>query len=360
MIFAKNVAWFRRHGCCSETRGMEGLDTTRYECGARLGGGAMGEVWLVRDRVSGSDVAMKKLHWPAAAGTSAHRFEREVALQSRIHHRSVPRVIDRGHDASGAPWFTMERVEGRTLAAILDEVRAHEARGVFAIERTWLLRVFVKLCRAVEHAHQRGVVHRDLKPENVIVDPRGEVHLVDFGLAELVGACPEPQRSIVVGTPGYIAPELARGDGTAAHASGDVFALGAILFELVQLEPLYPQRHPLARLTAVLLEGDPIGARTSAPAIESILRCAIARDPSARFASADALAVAVELALAPARAAVRPRATLGIAAAAALGLLALSPVAAKAATLAPTLSLRASCDDVHGVDAADATRSKHR
>jgi serine/threonine protein kinase len=339
---------------------MEGLDTNRYECGNRLGSGAMGEVWLVRDRASGASVAMKKLHWPATAGTSAQRFEREVALQARIHHRSVPRVIDRGRDASGAPWFTMERVEGRTLAAILDEVRTHEARGVFAIERTWLLRLFVKLCRAVEHAHQRGVVHRDLKPENVMIDARGEVHLVDFGLAELVGACPEPQRSIVVGTPGYIAPELARGDGTAAHASGDVFALGAILFELVHLEPLYPQRHPLARLTAVLLEGDPLEGRASAPALDAIVRCAIARDPSARFPSADALAVAVELALTPARAALRPRATLGIAAAAALGLLALSPVAAKAATLAPTLSLRASCDEVHVRDAADTDASPAR
>jgi serine/threonine-protein kinase len=321
----------------------------RYERGPRLGGGAMGEVWLVRDRRSGADVALKQLHWPAAADAgevpaSARRFEREVMLQSRLQHRAVPRVLDRGVDETGAPWFTMERVEGRTLAQILDQIRADRERHVTIVDRAWLLRVFVRLCRVVQHAHERGVVHRDLKPENVMVDARGEVHLVDWGLAALVGERAVHPKGLVLGTPGYIAPELARGDGTAAHASGDVFALGALLFELVVLEQLYPQRHPLARLTAVLLEGDPLAGRGCPASLESIVRCAIAREPSARFASAEALALAVELALAPVSVP-RPRPAgsgkIGLAAAAALGLLALSPVAAKAEP-----AVDAACDGV--------------
>ena len=309
---------------------MEGIDISqRYERGPRLGGGAMGEVWLVRDRVSGATVAMKTLHWTASE--SARRFENEVALQSRLSHRAVPRVLDRGVDGAGMPWFTMDRVEGRTLAALLDDVRARHERGDAPIDHAWLLRIFVRVCRVVEHAHRRGVVHRDLKPENVMIDANGDVHVIDWGLAELAGTKPEARRGIVVGTPGYIAPELARGDGFTALASGDVFALGAILFELVQLEPLYPQTHPLARLTAVLLDGDPLNGRVRNDLftmLERVIRCAIARDPSARFASADALALAVELALAPSRR--MTRAYAGLAAAAALGLLALSPAIASA------------------------------
>ncbi len=314
---------------------MQTLDpSTRYERGPRLGSGAMGEVWGVYDRARGVDVAMKTLH----GVTDGARFEREIALQSRLSHRAVPRVLDRGYDETGTPWFTMERVEGRTLAAILDEVRAcRETDGARTMRAAWLLRAFVRLCRAVEHAHGRGVVHRDLKPENVMVDARGEVHLLDWGLAALAGERPDDPRGLVVGTPGYIAPELARGDGKAAHASGDVYALGAILFELVHLEPLFPQAHPLARLTAALLEGDPLAGRAApqggrSAALESVIRCAVAREPAARFASAEALALAVERTLAPAAASAptRPPGKLGLVAAAALGLLALWPVAAKA------------------------------
>lgn len=311
------------------------MDTTqRYERGERLGGGAMGEVWRVRDRATGGDVAMKTLHWTLGPesehGAAARRFEREVTLQAHVRHRSVPRVLDRGHDADGTPWFTMERVDGHTLAALLEEQRARRAQGIATLDVA-LLRVFVRLCRVVAHAHARGVVHRDLKPENVMIDAAGEVHVIDWGLAGLVGEAPDGPRGVVLGTPGYIAPEHARGEGRPAHPTGDVFALGALLFEIVHLEPLYPQRHPLARITATLLEGDPLSGRcSSAPELESAIRCAIAREPSARFDTAEALALAVELAVARrSRPAVCRPVTLGIAAAAAaaaIGMASLSPV----------------------------------
>ena len=287
----------------------------------------MGEVWAAREITSGHEVALKTLRDAASAAL----FEREVVLQSSLAHRSVPRVLDRGVDADGTPWFAMERVQGRTFATVLDELRARRERRAPKADLASLLRAFARACRAVDHAHRRGVVHRDLKPENLMLGASGEVHIVDWGLAAHVGDRPDGA-ALIVGTPGYIAPELARGDGRPAHPSGDVYALGASLFELVALEPLYPQAHPLGRLTAALLDGDPLIGRVDPSdatwlAIAPVVRTAIARDPAARYASAEALAMAIELALTPSTRVARGRlgTTIGLAAAAALGWLSLTP-----------------------------------
>ncbi|MEO8699330.1 MAG: protein kinase [Kofleriaceae bacterium] len=186
-----------------------------------LGRGGMGEVVLAHDDRLDRAVAIKRMRSEATPELAA-RFLREARIQARLDHPSVVPVHETGVDADGVPYFTMKRLTGRTLASLIPEA---------AMQR--LLRALVDVCLAVELAHARGVIHRDLKPANVMLGDYGEVYVLDWGIATIAGE-PDPELDFA-GTPGYMAPEQARGEPLTPAA--DSYALGCILREILRDEP---------------------------------------------------------------------------------------------------------------------------
>jgi serine/threonine-protein kinase len=287
----------------------------RYERGAVLGEGGMGEVWLCRDRRIGRDVAMKVVLPELRDRADVRgRFEREVRVQGQLEHPSVVPVYDLGVTSEGDSYFTMKRLRGKTLAAVLDVLRDGDPEATRAYPRRRLLSAFTSLCLGVAFAHSRGVLHRDLKPANVMLGSYGEVHLLDWGIAKVgarvgvaagagLDATMDAQSVTIagdlVGTPGYMPPEQALGAVQALDERSDVYALGAILFELLTLTPLVDGDSVGHNIQATL-QG--VNARASErapdrdipPELDAVCIRATAKNPKDRYASARDLCEAVE------------------------------------------------------------------
>jgi serine/threonine-protein kinase len=304
----------------SELPHLAGPD--RFETGARIGSGGMGEVVLQHDRNIGRAVAKKMLHPEMHGDVSLQRFIREARVQGQLEHPAVVPVHDFGVDADGRLFFSMKRVRGQTLAQILERLAVRDGEALAKHSRHKLLSAFVQVCLAIEYAHKRGVIHRDLKPSNVMLGDFGEVYVLDWGLAKLTSRggdervgevagsptpslLPPPRPSSpemtsdgdFLGTPLYMAPELLLGRHTGTDERLDVFGLGAILFEILTLEP-YRRGTTLAALVADVEATTPVerpGERVAdVPAeLDELCASALARDPSRRLASARALADAV-------------------------------------------------------------------
>jgi len=226
-----------------------------YEVQGELGQGGMGVVLQGRDAAVGRAVAVKVLLAEHRDSPELRRrFLEEGRITGRLQHPGVVPVYGLGRLADGRPYFTMKLVQGRTLAELLAQ-RARPEQ-----ERPRLLKVFEQVCQALAYAHAQGVIHRDLKPANVMVGAFGEVQVMDWGLAKVVspaqadaasrppadGGSVVPTRSeaggdtqagTVLGTPGYMAPEQARGEADTLDARCDVFGLGAILCHLLTGQP---------------------------------------------------------------------------------------------------------------------------
>lgn len=220
------------------------LDTpdagARYEVGEVIGRGGMGTVYRAFDRELGRDVALKVLALPGDREVTA-RLVREARILARLEHPGIVAVHDVGVLDDDRPFYVMRLVRGTNLA----QHAASLGRG----ER---LRLFLRICDAVAYANARGVIHRDLTPRNVMVGDYGEVMVVDWGVAKVIApevgegvgvesptAAPADgprdgtRDGVVVGTPGFMAPELAAGAAREADARTDVYGLGAILRELL-------------------------------------------------------------------------------------------------------------------------------
>lgn len=318
------------------TQPVPGLD--RYEDLGPLGTGGMGEVRRVRDRRLGRTLAMKvvrpdRLSQPALVA----RFLEEAQATAQLQHPGIVPVHDLGQLPDGRLWFTMKEVTGRTLGQIIRQV--HRADGGDRTALSWGLRdlvdAFRRVCEAVAYAHSRSVVHRDLKPSNLMLGEHGEVLVVDWGLAKVLGrphtgdrVQPKPvqtQRSAtsahatqtgqISGTPAYMSPEQASGQIDRIDTRSDVYSLGAVLFEILAGKPPYVGQSA-AQVIEQVLSGPPsfptlaepvhpgwtslveTGAGGSAdglaptryaPLLE-VCRKAMARDPDERFASAGELA----------------------------------------------------------------------
>jgi serine/threonine-protein kinase len=200
----------------------------------------MGEVRSCDDRRIGREVAMKSMR-PDATGLTGALFLQEARVQARLEHPSIVPVYDVGLDRSGAPYFTMKRVRGRTLKTILRGLRGADPDTVTLYSRRRLLTAFTGVCLAVHYAHTKDVLHLDLKPTNVMLDEFGALYVLDWGLAQVESrneASPDSgAEPAIAGTPQYMAPEQLVGG--AVDARSDVYALGAILFEILCLEPLH-------------------------------------------------------------------------------------------------------------------------
>ncbi|MGE0400253.1 MAG: serine/threonine-protein kinase, partial [Kofleriaceae bacterium] len=222
------------------------LSLQDYNIGDVLGSGGMGEVVVAHDKQIGRDVAIKQLRVEAPGPDIIARFLREARIQARLEHPAIVPVHQMGTDDRGLPYFTMKKLAGTTLLALLARTEQ--------LPRPRLLRIFVEVCQAVEFAHARGVVHRDLKPANIMVGDFGEVYVLDWGLAKLMDERDAPswvgadvdsldgvtQAGAMLGTPGYMAPEQIE-DAHAVGPAADVYALGAILYEILAGEMPHPR-----------------------------------------------------------------------------------------------------------------------
>ncbi len=274
---------------------------TRFRLGSLIGRGGMGEVVAATDQQFGREVAVKRLVRKMTSGESwdrsMRRFIREAVIQGRLDHPAIVPVHDLGIDSAGQPYFSMKRVTGQTVAELIPDPAQTQR----------LLRAFVDVCIAIEFAHSRGVVHRDIKPQNIVLGNFGDVYVLDWGAAKIVGEVESGVRGVlvetedvtvdgtVIGTPGYMAPEQEQGL-AAVDGRADVFALGLVLYEILVAERLGRVRAKAST--------DPRGSRPSLhrakthrdipPELDAICARATVHDRDLRLASPRELGEAVQ------------------------------------------------------------------
>jgi hypothetical protein len=219
----------------------------RFEIERLAASGGMGEVFRARDRLSGEPVAVKALLGGQA--TDLERFRRETQVLARLSHPGIVRYIAHGTLPSGAPYLVMEWLEGHDLENRLQ-------RGRLTVDES--LTIAMQVAMALEAAHELGVVHRDIKPKNLILvgGRLDRVKLIDFGIARAQGTVQMTQAGMLMGTPGYMAPEQCTSE-QALDARADVYALGCLLFECLTGVPAFKGQHAMAVLVKVLFEATP-------------------------------------------------------------------------------------------------------
>jgi serine/threonine protein kinase len=266
-----------------------------YEVVGAIGEGGMGEVYRARDTRLGREVALKVL--PAALAEDPGRrarFEREAQIVATLSHPNIVSLFDTGtHD--GRLFVVMELLEGETL-------RDRLAKGTLPIRKT--VEIAIQIARGLSAAHEKGLVHRDLKPANIFLVADGQVKILDFGLARQAAladitetrtadAMTDP--GTVMGTIGYMAPEQVRGENVDARC--DLFAFGAVLYEMLSGRRAFQRDTAAETMTAILRE-DPPELRDSRsglpPALERIVSHCLEKNPIERFQTARDIAFALD------------------------------------------------------------------
>jgi serine/threonine protein kinase len=273
----------------------------RYEAGAmiagkylletRLGEGGMGTVWLARNIVLESDVALKLIHPSLQCDEIVARFLLEARIEARFKHPHIVRVLDFGRTDFGDPFIVMELLDGMTLGELIEQ------RGrLDAIDAVQLM---LPIVDALCHVHERGVVHRDLKPDNILLnrDERAlHPKLLDFGVAKLMDAPPErppTQDGALIGSPAYMAPEQAQCADSIDHRA-DIWAICVVLYEMVSGKRAFPGEGYVA-MRAVIENSVPPLDDTGAGERElsRVIGRGLRKDPSLRFQSMHELGTAL-------------------------------------------------------------------
>lgn len=302
----------------SQARPHEVHRETRYVFTGLHATGGIGRVWLARDQQLDREVAIKEL-FPENAGNAkiAARFIREAQLTGQLEHPGVVPVyeLDRGVGAD-QPFYAMKFVRGRTLSSVVDAYHSKRLRGdADSLEFVALLSAFTAVANTIAYAHSRGVLHRDLKGDNVTLGDFGEVIVLDWGLAKLLGQpetieadrspgsadyAQDPGLTIqgeIMGTPAYMAPEQAEGRLDQVDHRTDIFGLGAILYEILTGHPPFTGSNTM-EVVQKAIRGHPAPPHESWPEVpaglEEICLKAMAKDPNERYSSAADLAQDVQ------------------------------------------------------------------
>jgi hypothetical protein len=264
----------------------------RFEARGELGRGGMGRVTDAYDRALHRPVAIKEML--SASGLDLARFEREARITAKLEHPGIVPIHDAGRTADGTPFYVMRRIDGRPLDQLIEDKL--EARLA-------LIPNVLAACDAVAFAHARGVVHRDIKPTNILVGPFGETLVIDWGIARELAQtetnaaiAPSSDAKLtragtVAGTPGFMAPEQARGESVDARA--DVFALGATLFFVLAGQQPYGAASATEMVDLAGAGREPDWKRLPRdvpPELRAIAKKAMAIDSDERYADAGALA----------------------------------------------------------------------
>jgi hypothetical protein len=274
-----------------------GTKLGEYEVKSLLGSGGMGEVYRARDSRLGRDVAIKVL--PSFLCTDSERlrrFEQEARAAAALNHPNILAVFQMG-TYEGAPYLVSELLEGETL-------RGQMKRGRLSIRKA--IDYGVQIARGLAAAHEKGIVHRDLKPENLFITKDGRVKILDFGLAKLT----QPQSSskysaltftegteagVVMGTVGYMSPEQVRGQ--RADHRADIFAFGAILYEMLAGKRAFQKPTSPETMTAIMNEDPPSISQVATdipPSMQRVVHRCLEKNPEQRFQSASDLAFALD------------------------------------------------------------------
>ena len=261
-----------------------------YQVLEEIGRGGMGVIYRARQRHSRRIVAIKRIlaHYADSKETLA-RFRREAQAAASLDHPNILPIYEVSECDNGLPFFSMKFAAGRSLRDVAPALRNEPRRAVALV---------AKLARAVQYAHEQGILHRDLKPGNVLLDAQGEPLLSDFGLSKWLDTTTDLTLTLTIfGTPGYIAPEQMNGRAAKLNAAADVYSLGAILFDLLTGRPPFLGGHALKVIQRATEKPAP-KLCTLAPALDRALEtvCAkcLEREPGARYYSADALAEDLE------------------------------------------------------------------
>ena len=279
------------------TKLQPGTRLGEYEIQSLLGAGGMGEVYRARDLRLRREVAIKVL--PAVVSTDRERlrrFEQEAMAAAALSHPNILAVYQLGTYA-GTSYLVSELLEGETL-------RAHLNRGRIALSR--VIDYGVQIAHGLAAAHEKGIVHRDLKPENLFITKDGRVKILDFGLAKLTQAQPgsehsaptmggETEPGLVMGTVGYMSPEQVRGQ--SADYRADIFAFGAILYEMLTGKRAFQKPTSPETMSAILNEDPPGISQIVAsvpPALQRVVHRCLEKVPEQRFQSTTDLTFALE------------------------------------------------------------------
>ena len=264
----------------------------RYQIRRLLGEGGMGVVYEAEQDHPCRTVALKVIRPGLASEELLLRFERESHALGRLQHPGIAQIYEAGTADAGfgpQPYFAMEFIRGESLR---DYAAAHH------LDTRQRLEVIAKICDAVEHAHQRGLIHRDLKPGNILVDETGQPKILDFGVARLTDSEGQVTRQTdlgqLVGTLAYMSPEQVQADPLELDTRSDVYALGVILYELLAGRLPYHISNKLHEAVQTIREEDPTRlssiSRNYRGDIETIVAKALEKDKARRYASAAALA----------------------------------------------------------------------
>jgi serine/threonine-protein kinase len=263
----------------------------RYDIESTLGRGGMATVYRGRDRVLDRPVAIKVLAERYAGDEQfVTRFKREARAAAGLNHTNIVAVFDTG-DTDGRHYIVMEMVEGETLAELL------KREGPLSPDRA--ARIAGTVARALASAHDNGLIHRDVKPGNVMLTSDGDVKVMDFGIARAATDDTLTQTGMVLGTASYLSPEQSRGD-PVDHRS-DVYSLGCVLYEMLTGRPPFEGDTPVGvAYKHVHEQPDPPSSlnREIPPEVEAVVMRALAKDPDARYATAEAFREALTAAVA--------------------------------------------------------------
>jgi len=276
--------------CFFDSAGDEGDGMAGLHRGAEIARGGMGIVYEAQQSEPRRTVALKMMRPQWAENEQAReRFRREARAMASLEHPAILPVYDVG-ESDGLPWFTMKLAAGGSLAARIRDFTGQWRKTA---------ELMARIARALSFAHERGVLHRDVKPGNVLFDADDHCHLADFGLAKHLVIEPEDLSltlgAEVLGTPHYLAPELASGESRTATTASDIYSLGAVLYELLSGVPPYQGASLPALLRRVADEKPrPLSDFQTPRDLRAICEKAMSREPEQRYATAREMAEDLE------------------------------------------------------------------